>query len=91
MDSVMTRLQRLAVHGQLSPQLRLVARTEDWKSPSNKLVVFVSSTFTDTDRERNVLQEKIFPDLRQKGRAEGVEVVLVDMRWGVRDENTLDH
>ena len=31
------------------------------------------------------------PDLRQKRRAEGIEVVLVDMRWGVRDENTLDH
>ena len=75
--------------GQLSSQL--VTRTEDWKSPSNKLVVFVSSTFTDTDRERNVLQEKILPDLRKKGRAEGIEVVFVDMRWGVRDENTLDH
>ena len=89
MDSVKARLRGSAVLGQFSPEL--VARTEDWKAPSNKLVVFVSSTFTDTDRERNVLQEKILPDLRKKGRAEGIEVVLVDMRWGVRDENTLDH
>jgi len=37
------------------------------------------------------LLEKILPDLREQGRTENIEVVFVDMRWGVRDENTLDH
>ena len=62
-----------------------------WRSPRWKLQVFVSSTFTDTGLERDILMQQIQPALRKRGRARGVEATLVDMRWGVRDENTLDH
>ena len=64
---------------------------KSWRSPHWKLQVFVSSTFTDTMLERDILMKEIQPALREKARSEGVEVTLVDMRWGVRDENTLDH
>jgi len=57
----------------------------------SSMLVFVSSTFTDTHSERNVLLEKILPALQDKGKASGVKTVFIDMRYGVRDENTLDH
>ena len=62
-----------------------------WRSPQWKMLVFISSTFTDTGVERNILMSDILPRLRQAGQRVGVEVTFVDMRWGVRDENTLDH
>lgn len=63
-----------------------------WRPPRSKLLVFVSSTFTDTHDERNIILEKILPQLRQRGKETGIEVTfIIDMRWGVRDENTLDH
>jgi hypothetical protein len=36
-----------------------------WKAPDFKVYVFVSSTFTDTQIERNIIQEKIAPYLRK--------------------------
>ena len=34
--------------------------------PKTQLSVFVSSTFTDTQRERNILHERILPKLQKK-------------------------
>lgn len=48
--------------------------------PKNKLMVFVSSTFTDTHRERNILSEVILPVLQKKARPLGIAVIFVDMR-----------
>jgi len=68
------------------------AYSEDlWKPPSASLMLFVSSTFTDTHLERDRLQESILPKLRRIARLSGIAVVIYDMRWGVRDENTADH
>jgi hypothetical protein len=38
----------------------------DWNSLSFELRVFVSSTFTDTELERNILLQKILPDLQME-------------------------
>ena len=54
-------------------------------------MLFVSSTFTDTHLERDRLQESILPKLRSIARLSDIAVVIYDMRWGVRDENTADH
>ena len=59
--------------------------------PKNSIVLFVSSTFTDTHQERNFLLEKILPKLLNLCNPLDLRVVLVDMRYGVRDENTDDH
>ena len=56
-----------------------------------KLEVFLSSTFTDTHSERNVILKKILRDLRTLADPYGIEVSFVDMRYGVRDESTLKH
>ena len=62
-----------------------------WRPPSNKLTILFSSTFTDTHMHRDLLQFQILKELRDLARPQGVAVTFVDMRWGVKDENTLDH
>ncbi|XP_046570722.1 uncharacterized protein LOC124278977 [Haliotis rubra] len=59
---------------------------------SAKIVrIFTSSTFTDTEHERNALMERVYPRLKERCRQLGYEFQVVDMRWGVRDEATDDH
>ncbi len=62
-----------------------------WYEPFWKLLVFVSSTFTDTVKERNIILEQTLKQLRHRGDLSGIQVSFVDMRWGVVDDNTLDH
>lgn len=52
--------------------------------------VFVSSTFRDMEAERNVLQERVFPALKELCRARGHRFQEIDLRWGVSDEASLD-
>lgn len=52
--------------------------------------IFVSSTFSDLIEERNALQEKVFPRLRELCRQHGCRFQAIDLRWGVRDEAGLD-
>ena len=63
------------------------------KPPNNKLLMIISSTFTDTMDERNLILGEISVYLQQVCKQKGldVDVKFVDMRYGVRDENTLDH
>ncbi|EDO37261.1 predicted protein, partial [Nematostella vectensis] len=50
--------------------------------------IFMSSTFTDTEEERNALMEKVYPKLKEFCKQKGYEFQVVDMRWGVRDVAT---
>lgn len=52
--------------------------------------VFVSSTFSDLVTERNVLQEQVFPRLREYYQQHGGRFQAIDLRWGVSEEATLD-
>ena len=66
--------------------------TDPFAPPASQLLVFVSSTFTDTHEERNILLGKnVLLALRDEARPHGVEVILLDLRSGIPDENTLDH
>lgn len=53
--------------------------------------IFLSSTFTDTEHERNALMEHVYPKLREFCEKKGYEFQVVDMRWGVRDDATDAH
>ena len=53
--------------------------------------VFVSSTFEDLKVERNALQERVFPRLREVCAARGARFQAIDLRWGVSREAALDH
>ena len=52
--------------------------------------VFVSSTFSDFELERNYLQQHVFPRLEELRRAHGALFQPIDLRWGITDESSLD-
>ncbi|MDE6560756.1 MAG: tetratricopeptide repeat protein, partial [Muribaculaceae bacterium] len=55
------------------------------KSSDRQLRVFLSSTFTDMQEERDALV-KLFRELTNEGHRRGVDIKLVDLRWGVTDD-----
>jgi nephrocystin-3 len=56
-------------------------------NPQSRTVrVFLSSTFRDFAEERDLLVRKVFPELRRKCRERQVELVDVDLRWGITEE-----
>jgi hypothetical protein len=50
--------------------------------------VFLSSTFVDFQEERSLLVKQVFPSLRRRAQSRGVEIVDMDLRWGVTEEQT---
>ena len=59
--------------------------------PSWKLLVFVSSTFTDTNRERDALQHRIQKTLSKEGSKHGIVISFSDMRWGIPGAASNEH
>jgi hypothetical protein len=47
--------------------------------------VFISSTFRDTHEERDHLVRVVFPELKERCRTKHVQLVDVDLRWGVTE------
>jgi nephrocystin-3 len=50
--------------------------------------VFVCSTFRDFADERDLLMKRVFPELRRRARERFVEVIGVDLRWGITEEES---
>ena len=48
--------------------------------------IFLSSTFRDFSEERDLLVRKVFPSLRAKLQSRFVDLVDVDLRWGITEE-----
>jgi len=57
---------------------------------TNTFRIFVSSTFSDLKEERNALQERVFPRLRELCAQHGGRFQAIDLRWGVSEEASLD-
>ncbi len=57
-------------------------------SPSRLVRIFISSTFRDFMAERDELVEKVFPELRRRCRSRFVELLEVDLRWGITEEQS---
>ena len=55
-------------------------------TPSRSVRVFLSSTFRDFAEERDLLVRSVFPELRRRARERNVEVIDVDLRWGITPE-----
>ena len=53
---------------------------------SRAVRVFLSSTFRDFAEERDLLVRKVFPELRRMCRERQIELVDVDLRWGITEE-----
>ncbi len=60
-------------------------------SPGRTFRVFLSSTFSDLEAERNALQEYVFPRLRDLCESRGARFQAIDLRWGVSDEAAGDY
>ncbi len=52
--------------------------------------LFISSTFNDFHREREILQTKVFPNIKEYAIKVGYSFQPIDLRWGVSDEAQLD-
>src|SRR4030043_71543 len=62
---------------------------ENYSNIANRRIrVFVSSTFRDMMEERNVLMTHTWPELRIFCRDRKVELVEVDLRWGIAEEQS---
>lgn len=60
-------------------------------NPSNQTFrIFVSSTFSDLKAERNALQARVFPKLRELAAKHNHNFQVIDLRWGVSEEASLD-
>lgn len=53
---------------------------------SHTFRIFVSSTFSDLKEERNALQQRVFPRLRELCLRHGARFQAIDLRWGVSEE-----
>ena len=60
------------------------------RANSREIRVFLSSTFRDFNEERKLLATQVFPDLNRRARERGVELVEVDLRWGITQEEAED-
>lgn len=57
-------------------------------TPSRAIRIFISSTFGDMHSERDYLIKFVFPELRERCRKKGLQLIDVDLRWGLSEENT---
>jgi hypothetical protein len=56
--------------------------SQTWKT----VRVFISSTFRDLHAERDYLVKRVFPALRQRLEPQRVNLVDIDLRWGITRE-----
>ncbi len=52
--------------------------------------LFISSTFNDFRREREVLQTEVFPHIKEYCSKKGYAFQPIDLRWGINEEAQLD-
>ena len=52
--------------------------------------LFISSTFSDFTKEREILQAEVFPFIEQYCENNGYQFQPIDLRWGVNEEAQLD-
>ena len=54
-------------------------------------VLHLCFAILDTENERNMLMKDVYPKLKNYCQKLGYEFQIVDMRWGVRNETSIDH
>lgn len=70
-------------------QEELVERKDIRKKLQVTKNIFISSTFRDMQAERDMVQERVLPALRETAKKYGENVGVIDLRWGV-DTSTLE-
>ncbi|XP_072577393.1 NACHT domain- and WD repeat-containing protein 1 isoform X1 [Vulpes vulpes] len=81
--------------GPLSPGTRrrlLQGQTAPLPAPlSRSVAIFISSTVSDMDAEREALQSTAFPEVQTFCQKNGLMFEVVDLRWGIRNTEATDH
>ena len=72
----------------LIPAVAASRSPEATASDNRRIRVFVSSTFRDMIEERNALMTHAWPELRRFCHERHVELVEVDLRWGIAEEQS---
>ena len=52
--------------------------------------VFISSTFSDMEAERDVLVGEVFPEIRELCASRAVAFTEIDLRWGLTDQEVAE-
>lgn len=60
------------------------------RAPSPVIRIFISSTFFDFHKERDILHEKVFPSIKYLCESNGVKFQVVDLRWGISEESAFE-
>lgn len=61
-----------------------VEDTEEYEEKRvSSIRVFVSSTFKDMQEERDILHERVLPEVQAEASKFGIHVSLCDLRWGI--------
>lgn len=58
------------------------------KVNDRQIKIFLSSTFSDMQEERNHLIKKVFPRIKAECTKRGVDFSVIDLRWGVTEEES---
>ena len=78
--------QREDIANRLSPPSEICSHATK-SNRQDTIRVFICSTFRDMHAERDLLARLVFPELRERCISRGVDLVEIDLRWGVtRDE-----
>ena len=56
-----------------------------------EIQLFVSSTFADMRRERDLLHEFVFPRVTAHCKTLGIDFHPIDLRWGIQEEASNHH
>lgn len=64
----------------------MLINSPEQPSQDRVIRVFISSTFRDMMRERDLLVKEVFPELRRKCAQRFVTFTEVDLRWGITGE-----
>ena len=59
----------------------------EWKN----VYIFISSTFNDMHAERDYLLKYVFPDLREWCSRRKINLIDVDLRWGITEEDAKEN
>jgi preprotein translocase subunit SecA/nephrocystin-3 len=60
---------------------------EDYQN-NRQIRVFISSTFSDMQEEREYLFYNVFPKVRKVAESRDVKLVEIDLRWGITYEES---
>lgn len=61
------------------------------KNNDSTIRIFISSTFSDMSRERDLIATRIAPRVNKFSEGLGITTSVIDMRWGVTAEQTQAH